>query len=182
MVLEYSDKYLIEKLFEEYYATVLLYSISIVKDKDDAEDIVQRVFISLWRKMDSIDFHTSARAYLYRSVYHASLDLLKHKKIRKRYEDEVKKTNRVIHAANNDEKELSEKIESAINGLPDQCRKIFKMNRYDRLRYKDIAAVLHISEKTVENQMVKALRILRERLKDYLPVILFLINCFYERH
>lgn len=92
MDLEYSDKYQLEKLFEEYYATVLLYCISIVKDKDDAKDIVQRVFIALWRKMDSIDIRTTARAYLYKSVYHASLDLLKHKKIRKRYEDEVKKT------------------------------------------------------------------------------------------
>ena len=181
MDLEYSDKYQLEKLFEEYYATVLLYCISIVKDKDDAKDIVQRVFIALWRKMDSIDIRTTARAYLYKSVYHASLDLLKHKKIRKRYEDEVKKNNHIIPAANNDEKELSKKIESAINDLPDQCRRIFKMNRFDRLRYKDIAATLHISEKTVENQMVKALRILRERLKDYLPMILVLLNFLYGR-
>ena len=54
------------------------------------------------------------------------------------------------------------------------------MNRYERLRYKDIAETLHISEKTVEKHMVKALRILRERLKDYLPVILLLLNFFYD--
>jgi len=179
--LEYSDKYQLENLFEDYYTAVLLYCISIVKDRDDAKDIVQQAFVSLWRKMDSIDFHTSARAYLYRSVYHASLDLIKHKKVRKRYEGEAKNNNQITHAVNNEEKELSEKIESAINDLPDQCRRIFKMNRYDRLRYKDIAAVLHISEKTVENQMVKALRILRERLKEYLPMVLFLLNYFYDR-
>lgn len=182
MGLEYSDKYQLENLFEDYYAAVLLYCISIVKDRDDAEDIVQRAFISLWRKMSSIDFHTSARAYLYRSVYYASLDLIKHKKIRKRYEDEAKNNNQITYAIHNEEKELSQKIESAINDLPDQCRRIFKMSRYDRLRYREISATLHISEKTVEKHMVKALKILRERLKDYLPMILFLMNYFYERH
>jgi len=176
--LERSDKYQLEKLFANHYTAVLLYCISIVKDKDDAEDIVQRAFISLWRKMDSIDFHTSARAYLYRSVYHASLDWIKHQKVRKRYENEVKNNNPVVHTVNNEEKDLAGKIGAAINDLPDQCRRIFKMNRYDQLRYKDIAETLHISEKTVEKHMVKALRILRQRLKDHLPVILLLLNLF----
>ena len=130
--------------------------------------------------MDSIHFQTSARAYLYKSVYHASLDLIKHKKIRKRYRDEARNNNPTIQAVNSEEKDLSKKIDAAISDLPEQCRRIFKMNRYERLRYKDIAETLHISEKTVEKHMVKALRILRERLKDYLPVILLLLNFFYD--
>jgi len=178
LALKHNDKYQLEKLFYEYYAVLLLYSISIVRDKDDAEDIVQRAFISLWRKIDFVD---SARAYLYKSVYHASLDFLKHKKVRKRYEDEVKSSTQVIHAENNGEKELHKKIESAINDLPEQCRRIFKMSRYDRLRYKEIAAILNISKKTVENQMIKALRVLRERLRDYLPMVLLLLNFFYDK-
>jgi RNA polymerase sigma-70 factor (ECF subfamily) len=176
--LEHSDKYQLEKLFDDYYTAVLLYCISIVKDKHDAEDIVQQAFISLWRKTDSIDFHTSARAYLYRSVYNASLDWIKHQKVRKRYENEVKNYP-IVHAVNNEERDLSGKIVAAIDDLPDQCRRIFKMNRYDQLRYKDIAETLQISEKTVEKHMVKALRILRERLKDYLPLILPLLLNFF---
>jgi len=163
----YSDKYQLEKLFEEYYTAVLLYSISIVKDKADAEDIVQQAFISLWRKLDSIDVQTAARAYLYKTVYHASLDWLKHKKVRKRYEAEVKNNIRPTPTPNHDEKDLSKILDAAIGDLPDQCRRIFTMNRYQHLRYKDIAAALHLSEKTVENQMVKALKIIRDRLKDY---------------
>ena len=181
MVLEHDNKYKLKDLFDNYYATVLLYSVSIVKDRKDAEDIVQQVFISLWQKMHASDFHTSARAYLYKSVYHASLDFLKHKKVRQRYEDEVKKNTPVMHTVSSDEKELHEKIESAINELPEQCRNIFKMSRYDGLRYKQIAAALNISEKTVENQMAKALKILREALKDYLPLLLFVLNFFYGK-
>ena len=177
---EHDNKYQLEKLFEEYYAAALLYSMTIVKDKDDAEDIVQRAFISLWRKMGSMDFHTSARAYLYKSIYHASLDFLKHTKVRKHYEDELKNT-QAVHAINSEEKELYEKIQYAINGLPDQCQRIFKMSRYDGLKYKQIASTLHISEKTVENQMSKALKILRERLTDYLPMLLLLLNFFYGK-
>ena len=179
MVLNHDNIYKLEKLFNENYAAVLLYSISIVRDKDDAEDIVQRAFISLWRKMDDGDFHLSARAYLYKSVYHSSLDLLKHKKVKKRYEDETKR--KIVHSINSEEKELNNKIEYAINGLPEQCRKIFKMSRYDGLKYKQIATALTISEKTVENQMGKALKILRETLKDYLPVILLLLNFWYDK-
>jgi len=181
LLLKQNLKYQLEKLFEEYYATLLLYSITIVKDKDDAADIVQNAFIAQWRKMDSTVFHTSPRAYLYKSVYHASLDYLKHKKIRKRHEDEIKNNGQGNSAVNNEDKELSRILESAINELPDQCRRIFKMSRYDRLQYTEIASILEISEKTVENQIVKALRILRERLKDWLPMIVFLLNLFYDR-
>lgn len=179
MGLEHDNKYKLEKLFNDYYAAVLLYSISIVRDKDDAEDIVQRAFISLWRKIELMNYHLSARAYLYKSVYHASLDLLKHKKVRKRYEDEVKSNTQILHPINSKEKELHERIESAIDELPGQCRQIFKMSRTDKLRYKEIAATLNISEKTVENQMGKALKILRGTLKDYLPMILLLFNLYY---
>lgn len=71
----------LEKLFNAYYSSVLLYSLTIVKNRDDAEDIVQQAFIALWQKMGAQDFHTSARAYLYKTVYNASLDFLKHEKV-----------------------------------------------------------------------------------------------------
>jgi len=167
----------LEKLFNEYYAAVLLYSITIVKNKDDAEDIVQQAFVSLWQKMGSIGIHTSARAYLYKAVYNSSLDFLKHEKVKKRYENETIKSGiEMLHSNGSEEKELHKKLEYAINELPEQCGKIFRMSRFDGLKYREIAAELNISEKTVENQMGKALKILRAALKDYLPLILLLLN------
>jgi len=89
----------------------LAYSITIVKNKDDAEDIVQQAFISLWQKMDTIDFNISARAYLYKTVYHASLDFLKHKKITQKYEnDTMKNGNAIMHVVPVEEKELQRKL------------------------------------------------------------------------
>jgi RNA polymerase sigma-70 factor (ECF subfamily) len=178
LALAEDSKYQLESLFERHYTALVLYGLSIVKDKEDAEDIVQRSFISLWGKMDSVE---SPRAYLYKSVYHASLDLLKHKKIRKHYEDELKINTRAVQGQDLEENELNTKIEQLVNDLPEQCRKIFSMSRYDRLRNKEIAAALHISEKTVENQMTKALKILREKLAVYLALALLIIIFFYGK-
>jgi len=167
----------LERLFNEYYTSVLLYSITIVKNRDDAEDIVQRVFISLWQKMDGSDFHTSARAYLYKAVYNASLDFLKHEKVKKQYENEtIKNGIETTHSNSSEEKELHKRLEHAIDELPQQCGRIFKMSRFDGLKYREIAAELNISEKTVENQMGKALKILREALQDYLLLLFILFN------
>lgn len=172
----------LERLFDEHYASLLLYSNTIVKDRDDSADIVQRAFISLWEKTDSVDFHSSARAYLYKSVYYASLDLLKQEKVKKRYEHEtIKGAVEMFHSNKTEEKELNKTIEHALTELPEQCGRIFKMSRFDGLKYREIANALGISEKTVENQMGKALKILREVLKDHLPILLFLLNFLYVK-
>lgn len=179
MAVARNKTYQLEQLFNDYYTTLLLYSLTIVKNREDAEDIVQRAFISLWQKMDALDIHTSARAYLYKSVYNGSLDWLKHKKIQQQHAREVQNSP-VIPIVTSERKELQERIAIAINELPEQCRKIFTMNRYDGLRYKEIATILQLSEKTVENQMGKALKILRTKLTDYLPLLLLLLKCFYD--
>lgn len=130
----------------------------------DAEDIVQQAFLSLWKKTETVEMHTAARAYLYKTVYNASLDYLKHQKVKRRYEAEMKSSPPAITTADPNWKEERSRIEAAVKELPEGCRKIFMMSRVEGLRYKEIAAALGISEKTVENQLGKALKILRERL------------------
>lgn len=180
MILKNNRIETLEKLFNDYYSPVLLYSITMVKNREDAEDIVQQAFVSLWQKMDVLDFNISARAYLYKAVYHASLDFLKHEKVKKRHETEfIYGNSEILHADKNEEEELYKKFEEAIDALPEQCRKIFKMSRFDGLKYREIAATLSISEKTVENQMGKALKMLRESLKNYYPLLLILLNLGY---
>ena len=171
-----------EQFFNGNYVPVLQYCATMVRDMDEAKDIVQQGFVSLWQKKDSIAIHTSARAYLYKTVYNASLDYLKHEKVKAKYESD---------AAHNDpgpafpdkaeENDLHQKIEAAISQLPEGCSRIFRMSKYERLKYREIADALNISEKTVENQMGKALKLLRESLKDYLPVLLLLIYLYNDR-
>lgn len=154
-----------EQFFVTFYKPVLRYCMSMVKYKDDAEDIVQQVFVSLWHKRRSIFIRVSPRAYLYKSVYHASLDFLRHEKIKKKYGEELVAAQAYAgHLEATPEIDLEQKVEQAIERLPPACGRIFKMSRNDKLKYREIADSLGISEKTVEKQMVKALKLLRESL------------------
>jgi RNA polymerase sigma-70 factor (ECF subfamily) len=155
---------------------VMRYCLSIVKDQDEAADIVQQSFIVLWQKRNDIQIHSSVRAYLYKVIYNTCIDHLRGNAARLsrqkkaiEMKPDVDDTNLVT------QKELQETIEQAVNKLPAQCARIFRMSRGENLKYRQIADKLHISEKTVENQIGKALQLLRIYLKDYLPVFLLLI-------
>jgi RNA polymerase sigma-70 factor, ECF subfamily len=166
-----------ERFFNEHYIPVVRYCTTMVKNMDDAEDIVQQAFTSLWQKREAINIHTSARAYLYKTVYNASLDFLKHERIKGIHKRETLANNQEeLYSNSKISNDLQEKIEKEISELPEQCGKIFKMCKIENLKYREIASVLNISEKTVENQMGKALKLLRESLKEYFPLFLLLLN------
>ena len=142
-----------------------------------AEEIVQQVFCKIWERKEQLEIHTSARAYLYKTVYHESLNYLKHKKVMSAY---------ALHAVRHSEKEtenaagkvlageLNEHIRTALNELPEQCRIIFQMSRFEGLKYQEIADVLKLSVKTIENQMGKALKLMRIKLAEFLSLIILL--------
>ncbi len=165
-------------VFRDYYTPLVRYGNTFLKDTDETEDVVQQVFVSMWEKRAQLDIHTSVRAVLYRAVHNACLNRLKHQKVRRDYAGDWKNTQSdseqtdALEAA-----ELQERINRAIETMPEQCARIFKMSRFEQLKYQEIADQLGLSVKTVENQMGKALKIIREALKDYLPLfILFLLQ------
>jgi RNA polymerase sigma-70 factor, ECF subfamily len=171
-----------ERFFNEYYLPVLRYCNTIVKDVDDAQDIVQQGFVSLWLKKDELNIHTSARAYLYKAVYNASLDFLNHEKVKKRYEKAKSIADKATsHTDSAIQNERLRSIELAISRLPEQCGRIFRLSKIEKLKYKEIAEQLNISEKTVENQMGKALKILRDALKELLPLLFMLISFYNDK-
>ncbi|MDO6432319.1 RNA polymerase sigma-70 factor [Flavitalea sp. BT771] len=174
-----------ERVFKHYFKSLYRYALTILQDHDQAEDIVQNVFYKLWDKIGSLHFSDSLAAYLYRAVHNESLNHLKHKKVRRTYQtyitqstkDQAESAHRKVTFS-----ELERRLQTAINELPEQCRTIFQMSRFEELRYLDIAAQLGISVKTVENQMGKALKQLRIKLVDYLPLImLILLNILNQR-
>ncbi len=175
---EYSV-YVFEDAFKMHFKGLHAYAYTIVKDDMMAEEMVQNVFYKLWKNKETIAIDQSVAAYLYRSVYHESLNYLKHLKVRSAYQAYAVRT--MEHINNAAEKlrlrELEQKLDEALKELPEQCRTIFQMSRYEELKYMEIAGKLGISVKTVENQMGKALRLLREKLVDFLPaLILALLN------
>lgn len=165
-------------VFRDYYKPLVRYGNTFLKDSDETEDIVQQVFVSLWEKRTQLDIHTSIRAVLYKAVQNACLNKIKHLKVRNTYAEEWKAV--TIHEDVSDPvqvNELNERIQQAMENMPEQCGRIFKMSRFEQLRYQEIADQLGLSVKTIENQMGKALKIVREELKDYLPLlILFFIQ------
>ncbi|MBC7449998.1 MAG: RNA polymerase sigma-70 factor [Cytophagales bacterium] len=164
---EHQDAFL-EALFHTYYKILCRFSFRIVHDKDKAEDVVQTCFINLWQKKDSISIQSSFKSYLYRSVYNRSIN--EYTRSKKIIHEDISVLNEVIHSVSDDPelilqaKETQAKIDQAIAVMPEGCRTIFLLSREEQLSYKEIAEMLKISVKTVENQMGKALRILRERL------------------
>lgn len=166
-----------EMVFRDYYKPLVRYGNTFLKDTDETEDVVQQVFVSLWEKRTQLDIHTSIRAVLYKSVQNACLNKIKHLKVRSAYAEDWKATQSEMQTSDSVQaKELNEQIQLAIEGMPEQCGRIFKMSRFEQLRYQEIADQLGLSVKTVENQMGKALKIVREELKDYLPLLILLFS------
>jgi RNA polymerase sigma-70 factor, ECF subfamily len=170
-----------EMLFRTYYQPLCNYAYSFVQDRDEAEEIVQATFLSVWEKRDALSIHTGVKPYLYAMVRNASLNVLKHEKIKQQHvvgelavaEKSVESVSRTVIAS-----ELENRIHKALDKLPEQCRLVFKLSRFEELKYAEIAEQLNISIKTVENQMGKALKIMREQLKDYLPLFIVMMNSF----
>ncbi|KAA2238649.1 RNA polymerase sigma-70 factor [Chitinophaga agrisoli] len=170
---------MLEKAFKTYFKALHAYACTIVKDDALAEDIVQQMFFKLWEKKERITVNQSLAAYLYRAVYHDSLNHLKHAKVKQAYQQHA-----VYHQSGHTSKtadklllgELEQQLYLAMNELPEQCRTIFQMSRFEMLKYQEIADRLGIAVKTVENQVGKALRILRGRLVDFLPLLILLFN------
>lgn len=171
------DEKTFEQVFKTHYKNLFTYAVTILKNETAAEEIVQNVFFKLWDKQQPLPPGTQVKPYLYRAVHNESLNYIKHEKVKSRYqlyavnreqEQEQPASKKIMTA------ELEQKIREALNELPEQCRTIFQLSRFNELKYREIAEELGISVKTVENQMGKALKILRERLAEFLPLLILL--------
>jgi RNA polymerase sigma-70 factor (ECF subfamily) len=163
-----------ERLFREFFPPLMGFARKILGDEDDAREVVHQVFINLWEKRQEVDLSTSLKSYLFTSVHNRSLNMIRDRK--KFSSEEVPEVaGEWDVSAQIESMELEEKIRESINSLPEKCREIFELNRFSGLKYAEIATQLDISVKTVENQMTKALKILREQLGKYLGLLLWLL-------
>ena len=168
-----------EMIFKTYYKPLCTYAYSFLNDKDEAEEVVQSTFISVWEKRNGIEIQTSLKSYLYRMVRNSCLNVIKHEKVKKQHAAYEMAGGEPSHESVSQavvSSELESKIYEAMKTLPEQCRLVFQLSRFEELKYAEIAGQLDISIKTVENHMGKALKLMRGQLKDYLPLVLFFMK------
>jgi RNA polymerase sigma-70 factor (ECF subfamily) len=162
-----------EQVFTDWFGQLYAYAMSVLKEEEIAEEVVQAVFCRIWEKRERLEVQTSLKAYLYGSVYHECMDWLRHRKRVEAHRRQVMHSgSRVMTESAAGKVELGElekKLKQAIDELPDQCRAIFCLSRYGELGYREIADQLGISVKTVEAQIGKALKRLRKKLADFIP-------------
>ena len=160
-----------EAIFRQWYAPLVATIAALLRDRGPAEEVVQDVMLELWRRRETLMLEQSLRAYLFQASRNRALNYLRRLRVESRGEPTIAATLPTPDQADSDvrEDELRAAIQAAIGGLPDRCREVFELSRIHGLKYAEIATSLGISVKTVEAQMGKALRVMREKLAPWLP-------------
>jgi len=176
MRIKNGDRKAFEELFHSYYVPLCRFAFKDLKDQDEAEEIVQDTYVNFWRRRTEINVEASLKSYLFTAVRNGCLNHLKHEGVVRAHAQHM------IHQQDNSSEidevvteELAARINSAVESMPDQRRRIFRMSRDEGMRYREIADHLQISVKTVENHMGKALQYLREQLSDFLVLLIYFI-------
>lgn len=175
--LKEGNRIVFEQIFREYYSLLCNYARRYTLDKSTAEEIVQDFFCRLWDKHSEIQINTGFSSYLRKSVINHCLNYLRKLETERKFiehGDKLEETHGTIDHDSNTE--LGDMINKAILELPEKRREIFELSRYDGLKYQEIAEKLDISIKTVETQMARSLEFMRKYLKDFITVIVLIMN------
>lgn len=163
------------KLYNLFFAPLCVFARRYLNDMETIEDCVQEVFLNIWKNRKDISIELSIRSYLLSSTKNKCLSIIEKNKSKLTYEQYILNTYDEYSVEDlYSVEELKEMIEEGINKLPEKLKKVFCMNRFEHLTYKEIAEELNISVKTVELYMHKSLVMMTSHLKDYLPVLTIL--------
>lgn len=171
------DLHSFEILFHHYYGLLCSFAEKYTQDHITAEEIVQDFFVRLWEKREQINIETSVKSYFYQSVKNLCLNYIQHQKIKEKHHLAILSEHETMDNSEDAflEINLAEKIEESILSLPEKRREIFKLSRESGLKYHEIAKKLNISIKTVEAQMNLAIKHLKNKLKDYITLLLIIL-------
>lgn len=186
--IEEGDLQAFQQLYEEFYVSLCVYARRFTRANEIAEEVVQDVFLTLWEQQGRLTITTSLKAYLFTSVRNRCLDHLKHLQVVNRYNEYYSNLLRdaedlyIFSQESGDAwliaGELEKKLTDAVGLLPEQCRRIFMLSRYDGYKNQDIADNLGVTVNTVQRQISIALEKLRVSMKKYLSLLLF-YSCFF---
>lgn len=175
------DELAFEKIFKSNHDQIIGFSNQFISDLDKAKSLTQEVFLNLWLNREKIETMNGIKSFLYTYAKSGCLNYIRHQKVISKYEDrhlqeKEEELNREVLVSfdfNSLEfSELEELIHKAINDLPEKCRQVFIMSRFDGKMNREISEELDISVKAVEANMTRALKVMKSRLSEYLPAIL----------
>ncbi len=172
------DEQAFEALFNEFYPALCVFANRIIGDLDISQDIVQDIFVRIWKKRKNVSIESSFRNFLITTVRNQSIDYIRRENLSNKYieknkekiRDDMPDSPEDVHTLN----ELEDKISKALTELPNNIREAFEMSRFKGMTYNEIAVSMSLSPKTIESYISKALHFLRIELKDYLGVFFFL--------
>jgi RNA polymerase sigma-70 factor (ECF subfamily) len=183
--LQEGDKASFERVFEYFYHRLYVFINEYVHDSEVAKNILQDVFLILWEKKSILLDDTNLNAWLYTVAKNKALKYLRHEAYIKNHVDiSLQQQNEnTLNASALDTldtsefafREIEKIIQRTLASMPENVQLIFKLSRYGNLKNREIAEKLNISEKTVEANITKSLKLLRVALKDYLPLVLYLL-------
>lgn len=184
-MISYSDKELrFKQLFDANYRRLVFHALRFVENQVEAEDVVSDVFYELWKNLDDLDIDSGITSYLYRAVSTRALNVLRHRNVAAVRIELLESINerRMEFIAEDDTQrevestEIGNKIREAINELPDRCRQVFILSYINGLKNKEIAEAMNTSVRTVDTQVYKALRFLRDKLRYLLVLIIIFLG------
>lgn len=168
--LKAGDEAALRKIFDRHYPLLVADANRLLKDPDASRDLAQETFVELWKKRETLLIHTSLRAYLKRAVINKTLNYIKSRqKFSFEATDEQDKGEDSFEKMQTQEQQdsLEKALMQAVDQLPEKCRLVFTLSRFEDLSHKEIAEQLEISVKTIENQITKAMKYLRQALIAY---------------
>ncbi|MGN7889882.1 RNA polymerase sigma factor [Dyadobacter endophyticus] len=156
-----------EAIYNRYFPRLYPHALKMLRDPDEAQDLIQELFTAFWTKGRELDLTTSLSAYLYASTRNRVLNVFEHNRVHDHYVESLGHYLATVEASVDElviEKELAEIIDAEISQMPPKMREIFELSRRENLSHREIAEMLSVSDKTVKKQVSKALKILKLKI------------------
>lgn len=185
--LRQGDESALRTIFDHHYPLLLSDLYRYIPDEDTCKDLAQDVFVELWSRREHLTIHTSLRAYLRRAAINRALNFIKvnRRTLLDSSDDrrDLADTSLSDIGQKNEQENLEKALQQAIQQLPERCRIVFSLSRFEHLSHREISEKLGISVKTIENQITKAMRILRETMLKYPNLswaVIWVLNCLHS--
>jgi RNA polymerase sigma-70 factor (family 1) len=184
LLLRQGDEEAFEILYNRYWEKLLTVAYHRIGSMEVAKELVQDVFANLWRRRQQLTIKTTFGAYIFSAMKYTVLDYIRAQVVKEKYVAAIKNA---VHPTDNTTvdfiayEELNRTLEQEIGKLPEKCGMVFRLSRMEHYSTKEIAEKLQISPKTVENQITKALKLLRVNLREFTTLLVLLFSLFFLR-